>query len=110
LRPRLRLRGGVAAVAGVPHRRLRAQVAQPGLLGDDLGLDALGVAQQQIALLGRRRPPAAAVGLVGAHVLDAHADRAQAGQRLERVRSSSRYRRCPLFSSRSTGPTSPTCS
>ena len=46
---------------------------------------ALGMAQQQVALLGRRLVPAAAVGLVGAHFLDADAERAHAGQRLEHV-------------------------
>ncbi len=41
--------------------------------------------QQRVALLGRGFVPAAAVSLVGAHVLDAHAERAHAGQRLEHV-------------------------
>jgi len=35
--------------------------------------------------VGGRRVPAGAVGLIDAHVLDAYASRAQAGQRLERV-------------------------
>ncbi len=51
----------------------------------DLGLDPLGVTQQQIALLTRAGMPKRAVGLVGAHVLDPDAHRAQARQRLQRV-------------------------
>ena len=53
--------------------------------GGDLGLDALRMTQQQIALLGRGCVPELAVGLVGAHVLDPDAHGAQAGQRLQRV-------------------------
>jgi hypothetical protein len=44
----------------------------------DLGFDPPSVTQQQIALLTRRLMPTRAVGLVRAHILDAHAHRAQA--------------------------------
>jgi hypothetical protein len=40
------------------------------------------MAQPQVALLGRRLMAAAAVGLVGAHLLDFDAECAHAGQRL----------------------------
>jgi hypothetical protein len=53
----------------------------------DLGLDALGVPPQQVALLGRHRAAApAAVGLVGAHVVDAQAECPQAGKHLQCVK------------------------
>jgi hypothetical protein len=51
----------------------------------DLGFDPFGMAQQQVALLGRGRTSARPVGLVRAHVVDAHAHGAQAGKYLERV-------------------------
>jgi hypothetical protein len=51
----------------------------------DLRLDPLGVTEQQVTLLGRRSATARTVGLVGAHVLDAHAHGAQASKRLKRV-------------------------
>lgn len=51
----------------------------------ELGLDPLGVPQQQIALLTRLRVPKLAVGLVGAHLLDPDAHSAQARQCLQRV-------------------------
>jgi hypothetical protein len=51
----------------------------------DLGFDPLGVTQQQIPLLTRRLMSTRAVGLVCAHVFDAHAHGAQAGQRLQRI-------------------------
>ncbi|HEU5392142.1 MAG TPA: hypothetical protein VFV73_40250 [Streptosporangiaceae bacterium] len=70
---------------GVPQRRLPADVVEPRVLRGDLGLDPLGVPQQQVALLGGGRVPAGPVRLVDAHVLDAHAERAHAGQDLELV-------------------------
>ena len=51
----------------------------------DLGLDPLGVHQQQIALLTRFGVPKLAVGLVGAHLLDPDAHGAQASEHLQRV-------------------------
>ena len=51
----------------------------------DLGLDPLGVPQQQIALFTRLGMPKLAVGLVGAHFLDPDAHGAQASERLQRV-------------------------
>jgi hypothetical protein len=40
---RLGLGGVVAPGAGIPQGRLRAQVVQPGVMGGDLGFNALGV-------------------------------------------------------------------
>ena len=51
----------------------------------DFGLDPLGVLQQQIALLTRLGVSKLAVGLVGAHLLDPDAHRAQTRQHLQRV-------------------------
>ena len=51
----------------------------------DLGLDPLGVSQQQIALVACFGVSKLAIGLVGPHLLDPDAHRAQAGERLQRV-------------------------
>ena len=51
----------------------------------DLGFDPLGMTQQQIALLTGRLMPTRAVGLVRAHIADAHAHRTQARQGLQRI-------------------------
>ena len=51
----------------------------------DLGFDPFGMAQQQVTLLPRGRTSARPVGLIGAHILDAHAHGAQAGEHLQRV-------------------------
>ena len=76
----------------------------------DLGLNPLGVAQQQVALLPRLGVTKRAVGLVGAHVLDPDAHRPQAGQRLQGVDVLGADRRWPLLGSRAIGPISPTSS
>jgi hypothetical protein len=55
-RPGLRI--GVTVGAGIPRRRLHAQVIKINLQRRDLGFDPPGVTQQQIALLTRRLMPA----------------------------------------------------
>ena len=68
-----------------PHGRLVAQVVEVGAQRLDLRFDPFGMAQQQVALFGRCHTSARPVGLVRAHILDAHAHGAQAGKHLERV-------------------------
>jgi hypothetical protein len=61
LRRRLGLGRGVTPVARVPQRGLCPQVLEARVLGDDLGLDPGGMAQQQIALVARRQDSACEV-------------------------------------------------
>jgi hypothetical protein len=77
---------GVATIAGVPERRLLADIVEMDAQGRDLGFDARRMAYQQIALLARPLH-ARAHGWPGryASVLDADAHDAQACQRLQGV-------------------------
>ena len=76
----------------------------------DLGFDPLGMTQQQIALLAGRLVPSARlawyvrISPMPTPIARRHAKACSVST------SSSRYRRCPLLSSRSIGPISPTCS
>ncbi len=106
----LGLRVGITAVASVPQRRPRGHIVQMRPSRLDLSLDSLGVTQQQIALLTRRHVPKLPVGLVGAHVLDPDAHRAQARQRLQPIEVLLAVAAMPLLASRSTGPISATSS